>query len=278
MSNGLEANFFDYINAKFKLSDKYNTFVYDLKNLVKPDSAVVSILESNGIAGFKFHIPETEQIKLESEITDHYTDLNTPFQDHIALKPMTITVSGLQGEYFYDLHPIENVVSTVSTSINLVKEYLPKLSTVVKGIKTTKVKNEQVNKTFLNNIIRDKNNLNAVELWALFQQLFKLKSAQTRAFLYFEALWKMRSRFTVETTWKRYDNMVIQSMTATRDKNADITEFNITFKQMNFTETESVSIKYQGRVNAQIQKKVSLGVANTEKVAVDSSYSEVINV
>lgn len=66
--------------------------------------AVVSVLSNTGIAGFKFHVPQKEQVKMQSEVTDFYTDTNSAIQDHIALKPVTITLTGLVGEYFYSVN------------------------------------------------------------------------------------------------------------------------------------------------------------------------------
>ena len=76
--------------------------------------------------------------------------------------------------------------------------------------------------------ISEKYNYSVMDLFTLFQSLYKLKSAQARAFLFFECMWKSRALFSVETTWKRYDNMAILSLQPRRDKNADITEFSIT--------------------------------------------------
>lgn len=242
--------FFDKIQAKYVLTstakDAYNWFKKEGLTL---DGAIVSLATSNGIAGFKFHIPKSEQVKFESDITDNYTSLNTSYQDHIALKPIEITVRGLQGEYFYDLHPIENAISTVtSTTGALLSTFAPQITEIVKQNKTKKLISEkQIDlsvKNFLSGGLETEFNL--VDMWKVFQNTFKLKSAQTRAFLYFEALWKSRAIFSVETSWKRYDNMAIKSIVPLRDDNADITDFTITFKQMQFAHTQQISLKALG--------------------------------
>ena len=102
--------------------------------------------------------------------------------------------------------------------------------------------------------------LSGVDLFQLFQNLIKLKSAQTRAFLFLEALWKSSAEFSVETTWKRYDNMVITSLQPVRDNNADITDFTVTFKQIRKTASLSKRIDVAGRVNEQMAKQDDKGV------------------
>ena len=110
------------------------------------------------------------------------------------------------------------------------------------------------------------NSLNGVDLFQLFQNLYKIRSAQTRAFLFFEALWKSEAIFTVETTWKRYDNMLIQKVMPVRDSNADITNFSVTFKQMNFTQSRYESLKNAaGRTRQQLAKTVSKGIDKGEQ-------------
>lgn len=51
-----------------------------------------------GIGGFVFdHAAET-QLRADSEITDHYTELNSFFNDHVARKPLELTFRGFRGE------------------------------------------------------------------------------------------------------------------------------------------------------------------------------------
>ena len=78
-----------------------------LKQTIDGENAIVSIFDNTGIAGFQFNVPQMEQVKLSNEITDYYSDNNTVFQDHIAYKPVIVTLSGLQGEYFYSVHRIK---------------------------------------------------------------------------------------------------------------------------------------------------------------------------
>lgn len=261
-----------------------------LKDSVDVGSAIVSVLSSTGIAGYKFHIPQTEIVKMESEVTDHYTDSNAVLQDHIARRPVTITLTGLQGEYFYSVNEIEDAIAQIVPTLVLVTQFLPKLSNATMQAKMKyqnnidNIKNVQIatqaEKDFFGTqdfskyvSLKDKLKvalLNGVDLFKLFQDIFKLKSAQTRAFLFLEAMWKMNQPFTVETTWKRYDNMIITSLQPVRDNNADITEFSVTFKQINFAQSHYESLdNAAGRTRQQLFKKVSKGLDKGQEVAVN---------
>lgn len=281
------ANLFNKFNEKYGSIDKKAIVRKVLKTSINVGEAVVNILGATGIAGFKFHIPQTEEVKMESDITDHYTDINTPVQDHIALKPVTITLTGLVGDYFYSINKIEDYVALITPTLTLVSEFMNQENPIVKQLKSKWDNSKLVTSwnSFINNTPQELNidyndprystqllgtnkfNFNALDVFSLFQQLYKLKSAQTRAFLFFEALWKSRLPFSVETTWKRYDNMVVQSVQPKRDNNADITEFSITVKQINttFSRVETPE-EYSNRYDQQISTPIDKGEIKGEKI------------
>ena len=271
-----------------KIYSLYSDFLYNLdtkyskikqsdlakelfKNTVNAGEAIVSILGHTGIAGFKFHVPQSEQIKMESDITDHFVDNNSVLQDHISRKPVTIMLNGLQGDYFYSVNKIEDTLALVTPTLSLVKQFLPKLRdiTMQLHLKKTSAKytyNQQT-KQIETKIEANKQNFNAIDMFKIFQEMYKLKSAQTRAFFFFDAMWKSKALFSVETSWKRYDNMCIQSLTPTRDKNADITEFNITLKQISRAQTKYEDLKNAaGRTRQQLMKKQNKGTDKGQKV------------
>lgn len=283
------ANFFKTVNNKYKISGKIQTATSFFKDYIDIGEAIVSVLGSTGIAGFKFHLPKREQVKMQSEITDHYTDANNAVQDHIARKPITITMNGMQGEYFYSVNKIEDTLAVVTPTLSLVKQFMPELSQAAQAAKTfktrvgaamsldSKIADAQGNKyglggrlkTVWNELKASANDVNSVDLFKLMQDLYKLKSAQTRAFLFFEVLWKSEALFTVETTWKRYDNMAIMDLTPVRDENADITDFTVTFKQMHFAITQTTSLdNYTGRTRQELSEIASKGVDKGKKVEV----------
>lgn len=257
-----------------------------LKKTVDAGSAVVNILGATGIAGFKFHVPESELVKFESDITDHYTDTNSAIQDHIALKPVTITCTGLIGDYFYSVNQIEDFLALIVPTLTLVKEFIPQIRNITQKEKivTSTEDNPQVEKKSDGSYTisggaetaRYKYTFNGMDLFSLFQSLYKLKSAQTRAFLFFEALWKSRATFSVETTWKRFDNMAVQSIEPKRDRNADITQFTITFKQMDFTQSKTETIQeYANRMTQQKADIAYKGIEKGESISMTNEFQYV---
>lgn len=276
------SNFISKANKKYGQVNPLDWAKNIFKDSADIGTAVVSVISSTGIAGFKFHVPQTEMVKMESEVTDHYVDDNTVVQDHIIQKPVTITLTGLQGDYFYSVNELEDKLVPIKSGLTLVTQFIPKLSAATM----------QAKMRYKNNIDNIRNNpyispteeylfgsenitgyagfkgksraafgtLNGIDLFQLFQNLIKLKSAQTRAFFFLEALWRSSAVFTVETTWKRYNDMVITSLQPVRDNNADITDFTVTFKQIRKTASLSKRIDVAGRVNEQMAKQDDKGV------------------
>lgn len=234
-----------------------------LKESINIGEAIVNVLSNTGIAGFKFNIPQREQIKFQSEVTDHYTDINSPIQDHIAQRPITITLTGLQGEYFYSVNQISDALAKVIPTLSLVKQFLPLLPASAKQSllkKYQSITGKETTPEALQTSI-DANEFNQIDLFSLYQKIYKLTSSQTRAYLFLKALWKSKARFSVETTFEKFDNMVIVDLSPIREDSADMAEFSITFKQIKFAETLTRKIETAvGRTREQLASIVKKGV------------------
>ena len=278
------SSFFSKLNQKYGSINKKQLALNMFRKTAEAGKAVVNILGATGIAGFKFHIPETELVKFENEITDHYIDTNSAIQDHIAQKPITITLTGLVGDYFYSNNKIEDLVALVTPTMALVKEFLPQIRNATSALKLKKYSNANytVNadgQLVAKGVAAEKYNYSVMDLFTLFQSLYKLKSAQARAFLFFECMWKSRALFSVETTWKRYDNMAILSLQPRRDKNADITEFSITFKQISTAETLTETLEeYKTRIEQQSASVVDKGIEKGETISITDINTGIVNV
>lgn len=259
--------------------------------------AIVSIFDSTGIAGFRFNVPKMEQVKLSNDITDYYSDSNTVFNDHVAHKPVMVTVSGLQGDYFYSVHKLRDMIAEVGTTMKLVTAFKPQLGSIQAQLRTkwnnyqkqnyTSVLNKNANYDWKNpssynklalkdkakNLYNQFKTYDGIDLFNLFQELYKFKSAQTRAYLFFETIRLADKPFTVETRWKRFNNMYIQDVTVTGEDTADISDFQVIFKQMNFTHTQVININAAGRTQQQYWKETNKGLDKGTKVETINNVS-----
>lgn len=275
----LADKFYNVVNSKYSKTDMANLAKSFLKKSLNTGEAVVNILGNTGLAGFKFHIPESELVNLESDITDYYTDSNSVLQDHIARKPIRVTSSGLIGEYFYSIHEIEDMLAKVTPTMSLVKQFLPKFTSgemqIIQKREVQKISgsvsaiDENGTTVLKGNFSTTSTALtfNGLNLFKLYQEMYKLKSAQTRAYFFLEALWKSEAPFSIETRWKRFDNMVVQNIKVLGEKTADNTEFIATFKQLNFAQSQKETLeKAAGRTAAQLMKRVNKGIDKGKEV------------
>lgn len=265
------SDFLYQVDSKYSKISKSDFAKSLFKDSVNIGEAVVNVLGNFGVAGFRFHLPETEQITMQNDITDHFVETNSAVQDHIARHPTIVTLSGLQGEYFYSVNEIEDLLATITPTLSLVKQFLPKIAPSTQQNKTQKATQEnavtQEKELIVGGVEVQKRQFNAMDLFKLFQDLYKLKSAQTRAYYFFEALFKSRAIMSIETSWRRLDNMVIQNVQAIRDGNADITEFMLTFKQLSITESGVEKIENTaGRLAQQSAPVTNKGVDKGQEV------------
>jgi len=258
------------INENYGQSNEITLAQKILKESVNIGEAVVNVLSNTGIAGFKFNLPKREQIKLQSEVTDHYTDANNAVQDHIARKPITVTLSGLHGEYFYSVNQIEDMLAKVTPALSIVKQFLPKLPDGAKQNLAKKYQNMTKNQAVPAALQSSgtPNEVNNIDLFSLFQSFYKLTSSQTRAYLFLKALWTSKAIFTLETTFEKFDNMVITDVSPLRDENADNAEFTVSFKQLNFAETiVTTAQETVGRLSAMVSRTAEKGIDKGREVS-----------
>ena len=232
-------------------------------------SAFVSFTGSTGIAGFKFDISDDEEITLENDITDHYTESNVPVQDNIVNKPVRVTLRGLVGEYVYTpphskslWDKVWDKAQNITEKLITIASYLPPISDFTK-------------QTF-DNINSNKSSLEAgydiaMDAFKAYRNINIPGDNQSRAFLFFEALWRSRQTFTIQTPYRFYTNMAIQTLkTIQTGETRDNTNFEITFKQINRVLTNDLTDKsLQGRLKEQAAKQINKGLASIRERAIE---------
>ena len=212
-------------------------------NLVTIGSSTLSLLPlgkalfkdpnpPKGIDGFVFDIKMSERVDYSADITDHYTEFNYAIQDHIALNPIKVTLVGKVGELIWR-EPVALAFARAAIS------RLGALGVLSPGQSATAT-----------NALANANT--AVNAYRVAEKTFdsmksfldggNYQNAQQKAFTTFEDYFNRRTLLTIETPWKHYENMAIESWTAEQDdKSIYETVYTLNFKEMNFVETTSVN-------------------------------------
>ncbi|MGB2578146.1 hypothetical protein AAIR98_000910 [Elusimicrobium simillimum] len=244
------------ISNLVEFTDFASTFLD--KYLVQPetDSGL-----SDGVNGFLFDIKGEEFIDLNSDITDHYVENNSAMQDHIALKPETITLTGYVAELKNTPPPGLEFISQEVEKLQTLTPFLPQLTTQAQAI---------YNETERQYRVYQKANESVNNTWDSFQKLLAGRSiqgdaaitSQRDAFLFFYTSWQSRQLFTIHTPWGVFTQMAILNLRAKQDEDTKmISSFEITFKKIRWAEAiTNTSLKIQGRAKVQSQKQVDKGV------------------
>lgn len=199
--------------------------------LIKPQD------ERVGISGFLFDVNMSESINFSAQVTDHFTEENISIQDHVAIEPVKVTLVGKIGELvFRTVAALAFAQATADrlTPLNILTPAQSLLATQV--IAKAYLAISAANAT--------KNLLMSADVFGA----KPYKNNQQKAFNAFETMFYERWLNTIETPWKSYENMIIESWSAEQDETTqNETTFTLNFKQIRMVETETNTGKLSGR-------------------------------
>ena len=207
-----------------------NNFIDNIVNqyVVRP----TGMPGQTGIAGFLFDVLDEEFVSVDSDITDHFVENNYAIQDHIALRPVKFSVRGFIGELADTPPSFDQSVMNVVQQITTVSAYATQFTAQAQSVYDLITAN-----TFNVSAVIDQ----AASVYNLFGQLSTTANKQQNAYNYFFTLWSSRILCSVETPYRIFTNMAIESIRARQDGTTRyISDFIITFKQIRTVNT----IKY----------------------------------
>ena len=204
--------------------------IYEKLNNPDANPSKIAIVRPNnpppGIAGFLFDVTNDDTAELESDITDYFVEDNTSIQDHIALRPETVTVTAEAAELVMAM-PVASSPVSHDNPLPLVGGLQPQLAP---GAQAQQVRLQKVT-VATNAGTAGANSLFGYYIAPFLQQ--KEQTKQSLIFGYIYQLWKGRQLFSVETPWGFFTNMAILSVTAHQGPtNRVVSDFSITFKKI----------------------------------------------
>lgn len=241
---------------------------------VSASQSFVGGLGTLGINGFVFDIAEECEVSLESEITDHYVEDGTAVQDHIALRPERVTLRGYVGEIVYNTGGDKGFVRRAAEKLTTVASYLPVVS------------------NYANKIYNDiaKINLGSDSVFTSIEKLFNVggdvykayrdinipQDKQGEAFIYFEALRNSRKLLTVQTPYRYYTDMAIETVKIIQDaQSRDGSDIEVTLKKIRFAQvTTSTQFSLASRLEQMASKVIDKGLVRGIKKTVDSYWQK----
>jgi hypothetical protein len=220
---------------------------------------------------FLFDIPTTEDLTLTAQITDHYVEANYAIQDHVALEPVRITLVGNIAELVCKKSELEKYAEQILDRLQPWGVLSPQQSLSAQQT--------------LAEALRLKNAINsAVKIGTdLYNDVTSggeaspEKGAQRQAYSTLENMWKNRSVVSVETPWKTFPSMLIESISFSQDESTkDMSTITIVVKEFRVAETTTGIGLLKGRISSQASDIVDKGKVPGESI-LSRGFSSVVD-
>lgn len=221
---------------------------------------------------FKLDIIGEETLTADNDVTDHYVESNTAYQDQIARRPKVYTISGEVGELvWYQKDTSSQLVGQVAQRLEGVASFLPAQSRSFQQMRNKAMKAAQWVDTasnvvsrlsnFASEIKRDENGEEVSS-----RSITNQEQAYIRLLAYRD---DVVTPLTVKTPWGILKDYVITSLKFTQPKDTkDKSIISITLKEFRTTSVATVKFdinKYQGVAGLERQPNVDNGTtAGTE--------------
>jgi len=187
-----------------------------------------------GIDGFLFDMRMSERADFSADITDHYCESNYAIEDHIAINPVRLTLTGKIAELVYKPSDKYSSAFTRALISRLTALGILKPAQSSAAMDAMAAYDVAYNSYFA--LMKSYEDLKG------FFSDEPAKNNQQKQFKVIEGYFNQRSLLTVETPWRHFKNMAIESWSAEQNEESVYESiFTINFKEMNFIETETMT-------------------------------------
>lgn len=210
---------------------------------------------TQGLVNLRLDIVGDESLSADCDITDHYVESNTAYQDQISLKPKIYTINGEVGELvWYQKDSASQIFGQVAQRLEGIVSFLPIRSKSFNQMKSVVMKASQWVDTASNAVSKISN---------LMSDSFGSVTHQQQAYQELVAIRDGRKPVSVKTPWGILEDYAIMSLKLTQPKETkDKSTISITFKQFRTTSVGKVEFdasKYQGNAVYENEPKVDNG-------------------
>ena len=209
------------------------SFVNDRANaLVAPKTA-------EGIGGFLFDVPREDQVNLNIDVTDHFTENNSFINDHIVNQPITITLSGFQGELVFERPSgIAGAAQQIQNRLETVEAYLGERTPgAIQQAQDIVGQAQSAISTINQTLDRAQNVIGLLD-----GQEGPEETRQQRAYNQLNAFRLARTPVTVQTPWAYFNSMIITSLTFIQtEESQDYSDISVSLKEFRVAETQTVA-------------------------------------
>lgn len=185
------------------------------------------------VVGYYFDIITEHSLNLNTQITDNWLENNTVINDHIANQPLTITLRGLKGELYYVpntqtkdylLDKINNSkAGAIFNKLSNIPALYPPIDNYTQAAVNIQQYVDASISRYVKLVTKFFNNNYESEIRAIYQRFNQMR--------------ELKAPFEVETPYATFKNMYIQSLVLRQGNQLHVSDVEVTFKQVNFTDT-----------------------------------------
>lgn len=236
--------------------------------------------------GLLFNYEGEQTATFSSDITDHFIEDNTAIQDQIALKPVVITTHGFIGELNNaPASVLGGIAQLASNTLSSIGAFAPAVSSTAQNAYNTAAAGYMLAQSASNTAVAAISSIGGSSGASVIGSIngtittASNQNKQQVMFQQFYGYWQKRTLFTLQTPWAVFQNMAIQNFRAIQDESTrTISDFEVTFKQMNFASTSLLReiMQTQGRLQSQSAPVQSAGTSalNPASTSLSSSVSK----
>lgn len=235
--------------------------------------------------GLLFNYEGEQTATFESDVTDHFIEDNTAIQDQVALKPVIITTHGFIAELTNaPATGAQGLLQQATNTLTSLGSFAPVLSSTAQNTYNTASAAYMLGTSAANSAISAISSLGGPTGESVIGSIggtIAKASNQNKQQVIFQQLfgyWQTRTQFTIQTPWAIFQNMVILRVRSIQDAETNtITDFEVSFKQLNFASTALLGsqLQTQGRLQSQSASAQNLGTGalNQSPTSVQSAVT-----
>ena len=233
-----------------------------------------------------FNTITSEQISLNTDITDHIVEDHTSVQDHITIKPITFTMNGLMSEKFYEHpdfayaeippEPLSVKLAPLKTLAPTINSYVQSAINAYEAVKNKVIQFYNIAKNIISlvNYFRHRSVASVFPYTVQYDQRHTKWSKDRLQKAIIEVLNDFRVNripVTVDTGWGMglYENFYITDINISQGDTYQQSELSVTVKELRFTDVKTVKMDKEmaERLQQQSQdfKDVVTGSINKDK-------------
>jgi hypothetical protein len=218
---------------------------------------------------YYFDIRAEETIEAGCDITDQYVENNSAIQEHVALRPIEVTLTGFVGEKVYrhqDLYTSK--FSGTFSKLNPIRSFVPPASSYAETVigaasyVESSIRRYVENAKNITNIFSKDKTESKTRQGQVLSELISLRNARKLITVYIENIGK-------------FENYLIKNVRMSQEDSVYQSRLIVELKQYNSVSTQTVALdvqKYKDRVAVQRAQEENLGKVQGVKENTSTLY------